>query len=52
MRAYLEEYMREGCAEIGSIDVQLFLSGDVHILAARAVNFDSASGQLLAHSDR
>ena len=38
---YLEEYMWETCAEIRPIYIELLLAGQVHIDAARAVDFDT-----------
>ena len=38
---YLEEYMWETCAEICPIYIELLLAGQVHIDAARAVDFDT-----------
>ena len=36
---YLKENMWEAGSEIGTIDVKLFLTGEVNITAPRAVNF-------------
>lgn len=39
-RELLEENVGKACSEVGSIDVQLLLSWDVHILASWAVYLD------------
>lgn len=33
--------MRKTSAEVGTVDVELLLSGDVYVLALRAVDLDS-----------
>ena len=40
---YLEENMREAGTKIGTIDIKLFLTGQVNITAPRAVNFHTGS---------
>ena len=34
---YLQIDVREACSEVSSIYIKMFLFGDVHLLAARAV---------------
>jgi hypothetical protein len=49
---YLKVDMRETGSKIRSIYVELFLSGNIHVVAFRTVDFYSASGQFLTHTDR
>jgi len=37
----LEEYMREACTKVSSVDIKLFLAWKVYVNTARAENFDS-----------
>ena len=48
---YLEEYMWETCAEIRPIYIELLLSGQVHINAARAVDFDTRRGEFFGDAN-
>lgn len=47
-----EENVREGRAEVSTVDVQLLLSGNVDVLAARTIHFYSGSGKFFADSNR
>ena len=43
----LQENVWEACAKIRSVDIELLLSRDVHVLTARAVHFYSGGGEFL-----
>ena len=40
---YLEEYVRKTGAEVRTIDIELLLSGEVNVVASRAIDFDPGS---------
>jgi hypothetical protein len=51
LRELLQENMRETGSEVRSVNVELLLSRDIDVLAARAVDFDSRGGEFLRHSN-
>jgi hypothetical protein len=47
----LQEDVREGAAEVGSVDVGAFLFGDIHVLALRAKHLHPGVSEVLGHTD-
>ena len=45
-KSYLDEYVWKTCSKVCSIDIKLFLSRNVHVLASVTVDFDSWGGEL------
>lgn len=43
--------MREGTAEVRSVDIGVLLLGHIHVLAAGAVHLHPGGADILAHSD-
>ena len=48
----LKEYVWETCSEVRSIYIQLFLPGDVHVLASGTIYLHSWCWEFLRHSNR
>lgn len=48
----LKENMREAGAEVGTVNVELLLAGNVYILASRAVDFNAGCGKFFGYADR
>ena len=49
---YLHEDMREACAEVCTINIQLFRPWDIYILAPWAIYLDPARWQLFTYANR
>ena len=50
--SYLQENVGEASAEVCSVNVELLLARNVHVLAAGTVDLHTRCGQVLRHTNR